>query len=118
MTHMIQATRCSFEVTVLGSARQHLGPQLYKRRDVVITELVANAWDTGATERPIEVPRASAYNFATRTISVNHNGVGLSAGQVDEDYLVIGGNRRASSQQAPAGGVQSVEQYEQVRKAS
>lgn len=103
MTRMAPATQRSFEITVLGRTLEHLGTQMYKRRDVAIAELVANAWDAGATEVQIQVPQASAYNLETSVISVTDNGMGMSADQVDEDYLVIGRNRRADGQEAPAG---------------
>lgn len=93
----------TFEITVLGRTLEHLGTQMYKRRDVAIAELVANAWDAGATEVQIDVPQASAYNPTTSVISVTDNGTGMSADQVDDDYLVIGRNRRADGQKAPEG---------------
>jgi len=37
-----------FHITVLGRTLEHLGTQMYKRRDVAIAELVANCWDAGA----------------------------------------------------------------------
>ena len=51
----------------------------------------------------IEVPEESVYEPETSVITVTDNGSGMSAEQVGEDYLVIGRNRRAEGQEAPAG---------------
>lgn len=90
-----------FGITVLGRTLEHLGTQMYKRRDVALAELVANAWDAGATEVSISVPTASDYQAATGEVSVTDNGSGMSPDQVDDEYLVIGRNRRAEGQAAP-----------------
>lgn len=86
---------------MLGRTLEHLGTQMYKRRDVALAELVANAWDAGATEVRIDIPLPANYNTASSEIAVTDNGVGMSADQVDDDYLVIGRNRRAAGQEAP-----------------
>ncbi len=103
MMNMADSTDRSFEITVLGRTLEHLGTQMYKRRDVAIAELVANAWDAGATEVRIEIPQAGAYVPSQSVISVMDNGTGMSADQVDDEYLVIGRNRRAEGQPAPTG---------------
>ncbi|KIC59976.1 ATP-binding protein [Microbacterium hominis] len=90
-----------FGITVLGRTLEHLGTQMYKRRDVALAELVANAWDAGATEVLISVPLADRYDAATSEVSVTDNGTGMSPDQVDDEYLVIGRNRRAEGQSAP-----------------
>ena len=86
---------------MLGRTLEHLGTQMYKRRDVALAELVANAWDAGATEVRIDIPLPDVYSTAVSEIVVTDNGIGMSADQVDEDYLVIGRNRRAAGQEAP-----------------
>jgi len=45
----IDNQRRDFHLTVLGRTLEHLGVQMYKRRDVAIAELVANCWDEGAS---------------------------------------------------------------------
>lgn len=90
-----------FAITVLGRTLEHLGTQMYKRRDVALAELVANAWDAGATEVHIEVPTPEKYVRGVSTILVEDNGLGMSADDVDDQYLVIGRNRRAEGQAAP-----------------
>jgi len=97
------ARQREFHITVLGRTLEHLGTQMYKRRDVAIAELVANCWDAGATQVAIMVPTPQAYAPATSAMSVTDDGSGMSEDQVDEDYLVIGRNRRAAGQQSPTG---------------
>jgi hypothetical protein len=91
-----------FGITVLGRTLEHLGTQMYKRRDVALAELVANAWDAGATQVNISIPVPDQYSPVASEITVVDNGLGMSADQVDTEYLVIGRNRRASGQAAPA----------------
>jgi hypothetical protein len=90
-----------FGITVLGRTLEHLGTQMYKRRDVALAELVANAWDAGAKEVRVSIPLPNEYEPAKSEIAVTDDGLGMSADQVDNDYLVIGRNRRSSGQPAP-----------------
>ncbi|MEJ5946564.1 ATP-binding protein [Pseudokineococcus basanitobsidens] len=92
-----------FHITVLGRTLEHLGTQMYKRRDVAIAELVANCWDAGATQVAITVPMPQQYDPATSAMTVTDDGSGMTADQVDDDYLVIGRNRRAAGQSPPSG---------------
>lgn len=92
-----------FHITVLGRTLEHLGTQMYKRRDVALAELVANCWDAGATEVHIWVPVPEDYDPATSVITLTDDGRGMTATEVDDDYLVIGRNRRAEGQPDPAG---------------
>ena len=95
---MAPKTQRKFEITVLGRTLEHLGTQMYKRRDVALAELIANSWDAGATEVHLEVPDAASYAADSSVVSVTDNGIGMSADQVDDEYLVIGRNRRAAGQ--------------------
>ena len=92
-----------FHITVLGRTLEHLGTQMYKRRDVAIAELVANCWDAGATQVSITVPLLKDYDPASSAMSVTDDGAGMTEDQVDDDYLVIGRNRRAAGQPDPSG---------------
>lgn len=76
---------------------------MYKRRDVAIAELVANAWDAGASTVRITIPSPDQYEQDTSEVVVSDNGFGMSADQVDNEYLVIGRNRRTAGQPPPAG---------------
>lgn len=66
-----------------------------------MAELVANAWDAGATEVRIDMPLPDDYDQLRSEISVTDNGNGMSADQVDSEYLVIGRNRRQAGQESP-----------------
>lgn len=59
------AERRDYKMKVLGRTLEHLGVQMYKRRDTAIAELVANAWDAGATEVDIMLPAHDGYDPAT-----------------------------------------------------
>ena len=93
MADTVESRTRNFTITVLGRTLEHLGTQMYKRRDVALAELVANAWDAGATEVRIEVPPESSYSPTTSHISVADNGGGMSESDVQDNYLVIGRNR-------------------------
>ncbi|MCZ4546196.1 MULTISPECIES: ATP-binding protein [Rhodococcus] len=92
-----------FEITVLGRTLEHLGTQMYKRRDVAIAELVANAWDAGATNVELTIPTKSSYDRDVSTVVILDNGIGMTADQVEDEYLVIGRNRRSAGQSSPIG---------------
>ncbi|MFB4294550.1 ATP-binding protein [Nonomuraea sp. ATR24] len=87
-----------FKITVLGRTLEHLGTQMYKRRDVAIAELVANCWDAGATRVDIMVPSEHEYDPRTSVLTITDNGVGMTDDEVEHNYLVIGRNRRAAGQ--------------------
>lgn len=87
--------RRQFYITILGRLLEHLGVQMYKRRTIAIAELVANCWDAGAENVHIEVPEAAAYAPEESTINITDDGVGMNPDQVDDEYLVIGRNRRS-----------------------
>jgi len=89
-------------MAVMGKTLEHLGSQLYKRRDAAIAELVANSWDAGAAVVDIDVPDLASYNRAASSIVVSDTGTGMTPDQIDAHYLVVGRNRR-SDQEEPAG---------------
>jgi len=83
-----------YHLTVLGRTLEHLGVQMYKRRDVAIAELVANCWDAGATTVRISVPEPAAYDPGTSIITITDNGSGMTEDGIQDSYLVVGRNRR------------------------
>jgi len=83
-----------FHLTVLGRTLEHLGVQMYKRRDVAIAELVANCWDAGAHNVWISAPERSEYSADRSNIIITDDGVGMNADQIEHEYLVVGRNRR------------------------
>jgi len=84
----------TFHINILGRTLEHFGSQMYKRRDTAIAELVANSWDAGAENVYITVPEAKDYDPASSVIRVRDDGSGMDKNGVQEDYLVIGRNRR------------------------
>ncbi|MER6972603.1 ATP-binding protein [Nocardioides sp. NPDC000445] len=92
-----------FPIQVLGRTLEHLGTQMYKRRDVAIAELVANSWDAGATHVRIELPERAGYDRQTSQVLISDDGSGMTEEALEKQYLVIGRNRRAEGQEAPAG---------------
>ena len=91
-----------FRIQVLGRTLEHLGVQMYKRRDTAVAELVANSWDAGATRVDVTIPTA-AYNPDTSEMVVEDNGSGMKEDDVQEQYLVVGRNRRKAGEPEPEG---------------
>lgn len=83
-----------FYFTVLGRTLEHLGVQMYKHRDVAIAELVANSWDAGASKVHIQVPDERQYDKDSSEITIIDDGFGMNDDQVQNEYLVVGRNRR------------------------
>lgn len=83
-----------FHLRVLGRTLEHLGVQMYKRRDIAIAELVANSWDAGATIVNIIIPDEAEYQSTTSEICISDNGIGMTDDDVENQYLVVGRNRR------------------------
>lgn len=92
-----------FRIKVLGRTLEHLGVQMYKRRDVAIAELVANAWDAGANEVRLQLPEQAAYQPATSSVVLHDNGRGMEPDEVQDHYLVVGRNRRRDGSEIVAG---------------
>jgi hypothetical protein len=76
---------------------------MYKRRTVAIAELVANCWDAGARNVWISVPERAVYDRQASIIEILDDGIGMSPDEVDDNYLVVGRNRRAAGQPAIPG---------------
>jgi len=94
---MPEETR-EFSIKVLGRTLELLGTQMYKQRGPAIAELVANCWDAGATEVHITIPDDEAYDPASDVIVIRDDGEGMTDDQVQENYLVVGRNRRQEGQ--------------------
>lgn len=93
-----------FEMTILGRLLEHLGVQMYKRRDVAVAELVANCWDAGAKKVQVKVPESGAYDRKNSEIIIRDNGRGMSPEDVESKYLVVGRNRRKDENSSEANG--------------
>ncbi|MBI4517485.1 MAG: ATP-binding protein [Deltaproteobacteria bacterium] len=92
-----------FQMKILGRLLEHLGVQMYKRRDVAIAELVANAWDAGAKQVRVTIPAPTEYDQATSSIIVSDDGCGIPRGDIESQYLVVGRDRRGAGQPEVAG---------------
>ncbi|VVB57467.1 Histidine kinase-, DNA gyrase B-, and HSP90-like ATPase [uncultured archaeon] len=87
----------TFTISVLGRTLEHLGNQLYKRREPAIAELIANCWDAHSSNVWIQVPLEEEYSTETSEISIEDDGCGMSEDNVQDNYLVVGRNRRAEA---------------------
>lgn len=56
--------------------------------DIALTELIANAWDAGATEVEIFIP-----NKLGETLTIKDNGIGLSKEEFKNRWMKLGYNR-------------------------
>ena len=80
-----------------------LGVKLYDKVSAVIAELIANAYDADATEVTVEAPMGQflasrAGGGITETgfeVRVCDNGIGMTPQEVQDFFLVVGGERRA-----------------------
>ena len=68
----------------------HLGIKLYSQFPPVLAELVSNAYDAEAKNVIIDINREE------NTITVKDDGVGMTHQEINEEYLVIGRNRRVA----------------------
>ena len=84
-----------FSMTILGRTIEHLGSQMYKHRAPSLAELVANAWDAGAERCWIELGSIEDYKPENAVISIMDDGQGMTQSIIQEQYLVVGRNRRA-----------------------
>ncbi|WP_298863507.1 TIGR02391 family protein [uncultured Microbacterium sp.] len=69
---------------------EHLGFKMYSHLPNAVAELIANSYDADATEVSVIIADDG------RSISVNDNGHGMSIDEIQNNYLRIGRNRRAS----------------------
>lgn len=67
----------------------YIGPDLYSNVPAVISELIANAWDSGATLVKIDV------DLKKDTIAIEDNGDGMSLSDLNNKYLRIGYKKRS-----------------------
>jgi hypothetical protein len=85
-----------FHIRVLGRTLEHLGVQMYKRRDIAFAELVANSWDAGAKEVRIFLPQE--YGLTQSEIIISDDGMGMNEDEVQDLYLMVGRNRKKEDQ--------------------
>lgn len=81
---LIQMDKFKLELDL--NVLNHLGIGLYSSTPAVVTEIVANAWDADATEVRIQI--------TATTISVQDNGHGMGAAELQKRFLKVGYARR------------------------
>lgn len=74
---------------------EHLGISLYSKLPSVLSELVSNSWDADATEVTIAFKETEE----TKEIIYSDNGEGMSFDELNNNYLIIGRNRRKLPEQ-------------------
>lgn len=77
-----QAYELSFDLNVL----HHLGVGLYSNIPAILSEMVANSWDSGATKVTITI--------GTDHLIIEDNGTGMSPSEINERFLRIGYQKR------------------------
>lgn len=78
----------------LGSLVEQLGAQLYPGATATIAELISNAWDADARTVWIDLPLGKAWTESDQ-ITVTDDGIGMSYGDAENRYLLVGRKRRA-----------------------
>lgn len=86
-----------------GSLVRHLGLQMYSGAVPAIAELVANAYDADATSVRIDIPLDTAID-ASSQIVIHDDGLGMTFDDVNDKYLLVGRDRRASGADRSPGG--------------
>ncbi|WP_327315333.1 ATP-binding protein [Streptomyces sp. NBC_01235] len=71
---------------------KHLGVQMYSTLPPVISELIANAWDAGASKVEIDIPESRMTDRSV--IIAQDNGDGMSDEEIRHGYLLVGRDRR------------------------
>ena len=94
MTQSSEANEKVFKIKILGRMLEHLGVQMYKKRNTAIAELVANAWDAGASKVHITLPPENTYSRDESHIVIEDNGSGMDVESIQDKYMVVGRNRR------------------------
>jgi hypothetical protein len=85
------AVKHNFKFLVDVNVINHLGVGLYSSTPAALTELVANAWDADATSVRIDV------NPEERTISIEDDGHGMGATEIQGKFLNVGYSRRQTA---------------------
>lgn len=81
--------KMTFQPTVI----EHLGVKMYSYTVPAIAELVANAYDAGAT-----VAEILLYDTPEHKIVIRDDGIGMTFDEINDFYLKIGRNRRREKQ--------------------
>lgn len=86
---MSEKLEMRFDLNVL----KHLGLKMYTSLPAVISEYVANSWDAWAETVDISIPQNESMSPEYK-ITIRDDGRGMSRQEVNDEFLVIGRNRR------------------------
>lgn len=78
-----------YEMGIGLSVVPYIGPDLYSNVPAVISELIANSWDSSSTEVKID------FDLKNDTITIEDNGNGMSLSELNNKYLRIGYKKRS-----------------------
>lgn len=79
-----------FSLNYHAATIQHLGIGLYKQLPQAIAELISNSWDADSHNVQISI------DYKKKIIIVSDDGNGMSAKELNENFLTIARNRRLS----------------------
>ena len=82
-----------FTLNYHAATIQHLGIGLYKQLPQAIAELITNSWDADSHNVQINI------NYKEKIIIVSDDGNGMSAKEINENFLTIARNRRLTDKQ-------------------
>jgi hypothetical protein len=80
----------SFEVKFSPVVIKHLGINMYSTLPPVLSELITNSYDADSTSVTITINQKDKY------IEIYDNGCGMTAEELNSDFLKIGRNRRST----------------------
>lgn len=83
----------SLELRFDPNTIEHLGVSLYSQLPSVLSELISNSWDADASQVEIDFRTLEI----DKEIIVKDDGHGMSFDELNDNYLVIGRNRRKSA---------------------
>ncbi len=91
-----------YKMTISRLTVDKLGVKLYDRVSAVIAEVVANSYDADATRVEIKAPMDTLLAIKKKgvikeqgfTIEVADDGIGMTPGEVQDFYLIVGNERR------------------------
>lgn len=78
---------------------EHLGVKMYSTLPPALAELISNAYDADASRVIVEFYEQ---NGTPKTITVSDDGLGMSSGDIQDRFLVIGRNRRSADGDNPS----------------
>lgn len=79
-----------FKLEYHAATIQHLGIGLYKQLPQAIAELISNSWDADSHNVEVNI------NYKEKIITVTDDGNGMSAQELNANFLTIARNRRLS----------------------